>query len=79
MAEGATNASDLIDKTIRDLADWRGETLSKVRGIIMGAHPGIVEEWKWVKPSSPGTAVWSNGGGICTGETYAKVVKLTFF
>ena len=74
-----TNASKLIDKKIRELGDWRGKTLSKVRGIIKEADPDIVEEWKWVKPTNPGTPVWSHNGGICTGETYKNVVKLTFF
>jgi hypothetical protein len=79
MANNETNASKLIDKRIRDLGDWRGKTLSKVRGIIKEADPLIVEEWKWVKPTSPGTPVWSHNGGICTGEAYKTVVKLTFF
>jgi hypothetical protein len=79
MANNKTNASQLIDKRIRELGDWRGKTLSKVRGIIKEADPDIVEEWKWVKPTNPGTPVWSNNGGICTGETYKNVVKLTFF
>jgi hypothetical protein len=79
MANNETNASKLIDKRIRELGDWRGKTLSKVRGIIKDADPDIVEEWKWVKPTNPGTPVWSNNGGICTGETYKNVVKLTFF
>ena len=79
MADNETNASELIDKRIRELGDWRGKTLSKVRGIIKDADPGIVEEWKWVKPTNPGTPVWSHNGGICTGESYEKVVKLTFF
>jgi len=74
-----TNASKLIDEKIRELGDWRGETLGKVRGIIKKADPDIVEEWKWVKPTNPGTPVWSHSGGICTGETYKNVVKLTFF
>ena len=73
------NASDLIDERIRELGDWRGETLGEVRRVIRGADPGIVEEWKWVKPTNPGTPVWSRDGGICTGETYKNVVKLTFF
>jgi hypothetical protein len=73
------NPSKQIDERIRELGDWRGETLSKVRGIICGADPDIVEEWKWVKPTNPGTPVWSRKGGICTGETYNNVVKLTFF
>ena len=79
MAKNETNASELIDKRIRELGDWRGKTLSKVRGIIKEADPDIVEEWKWVKPTNPGTPVWSHNGGICTGETYKNVVKLTFF
>ena len=79
MAENETNASELIDEKIRELGDWRGKTLSKMRGIIKEADPDIVEEWKWVKPTNPGTPVWSRGGGICTGETYKNVVKLTFF
>ncbi len=79
MANNETDASKLIDKKIRELGDWRGETLSKVRGIIKEADPDIVEEWKWVKPTNPGTPVWSHNGGICTGETYTNVVKLTFF
>ena len=79
MANDKANASKLLDKRIRELGDWRGKTLSKVRGIIKEADPDIVEEWKWVKPTNPGTPVWSNHGGICTGETYNSVVKLTFF
>ena len=79
MANNETNASKLIDKRIRELRDWRGKTLSKVRGIIKEADPDIVEEWKWVKPTNPGTPVWSHNGGICTGESYKNVVKLTFF
>jgi hypothetical protein len=79
MAKDKTDASKLIDKKIRELGDWRGKTLSKVRGIIKEADPEIVEEWKWVKATNPGTPVWSHNGGICTGETYKNVVKLTFF
>lgn len=79
MATNETDASTLIDDRIRELGDWRGETLSKVRGIIKAADPEIVEEWKWVKPTNPGTPVWSHNGVICTGESYKKVVKLTFF
>lgn len=73
------DASKQIDGRIRELADWRGETLGKVRGIIKAADPDIIEEWKWAKATSPGTPVWSHNGGICTGETYKSVVKLTFF
>src|ERR671935_1017917 len=79
MANNKTNASKLIDNRIRELGDWRGETLSRVRGLIKEADPDIVEEWKWVKPTNPGTPVWSRNGIICTGETYKNVVKLTFF
>jgi hypothetical protein len=79
MADAETNASKLIDERISELGDWRGKTLSRVRGIIKGADPDIVEEWKWAKATSPGTPVWSRNGGICTGETYKNVVKLTFF
>jgi hypothetical protein len=71
--------SRLIDARIKELDDWRGKTLSHVRALIKQADPEVVEEWKWRKPSSPGVAVWSHGGGICTGETYMSVVKLTFF
>jgi len=79
MANSETDASKLIDKRIRELGDWRGRTLSTVRGIIKDADPEIVEEWKWAKATSPGTPVWSHNGGICTGESYKHVVKLTFF
>lgn len=79
MANAETNASTLIDERIRELGDWRGETLGKVRGLVRDADPEVVEEWKWAKPTSPGTPVWSHDGGICTGETYRNVVKLTFF
>jgi len=72
-------ASELISKRVKELGDWRGKTLERVRMLIKEADPEIVEEWKWVKPTSPGTAVWSHSGGICTGETYKSVVKLTFF
>ena len=75
----AENASKLIDERIRELGDWRGKTLGKVRGIIKDADPDVVEEWKWAKATSPGTPVWSHEGGICTGEAYKNVVKLTFF
>jgi hypothetical protein len=79
MANGKQDASKLIDERIRELGDWRGKTLSKVRGIIKDADPDVVEEWKWAKATSPGTPVWSHSGDICTGETYKSVVKLTFF
>jgi hypothetical protein len=71
-------ASASIDAKINGLGDWRAETLAKVRAIIHEADPEIVEEWKWVKPSSPGTPVWSHAGIVCTGETYKKAVKMTF-
>jgi hypothetical protein len=74
-----TSASKQIDERIQELGDWRGETLGKVRSIIKQADPEIVEEWKWAKATSPGTPVWSHDGGVCTGETYKSVVKLTFF
>jgi hypothetical protein len=79
MGNSETNASTLIDEKIRELGDWRGKTLSKVRGIIKQADPDVVEEWKWVKATNPGTPVWSHNGDICTGESYKNVVKLTFF
>jgi hypothetical protein len=79
MADDTTNASEMIDERIRELGDWRGETLGKMRRIITDADPDIVEEWKWRKATSPGTPVWSHNGGVCTGETYKNVVKLTFF
>jgi len=72
------SASAIIDARIRELGDWRSQTLAKVREIIHDADPDIVEEWKWVKESSPGTPVWSHGGIVCTGESYKKVVKMTF-
>ncbi len=65
--------SDLIDARIKELGDWRGETLGRVRTLIKEADPEVVEEWKW-----RGVPVWAHGGLICTGETYKKVVKLTF-
>src|SRR5213080_4818471 len=73
------SASEQIDKRISELGDWRGETLSRMRKLIKEADPEVVEEWKWKKPTSPGTPVWSHNGGICTGETYKSAVKLTFF
>ena len=72
------SASARIDEKIMELGDWRGKTLAKVREIIHQADPEIVEEWKWVKPTSPGTPVFSHGGIVCTGETYKNVVKMTF-
>lgn len=67
------SASALIDNRIRELADWRGKTLARVRALIHKADPEIVEEWKWM-----GTPVFSHAGIVCTGETYKTVVKLTF-
>ena len=72
------SASALIDKKIKELGDWRGKTLQKVREIIHQADPEIVEEVKWVKQGSSGTPVFSHGGIVCTGETYKSVVKMTF-
>jgi hypothetical protein len=72
------SASALIDAKIKELGDWRGKTLAKVREIVHEADPEIVEERKWAKPTSPGTPVWSHGGIVCTGETYKSVVKMTF-
>lgn len=66
-------ASDLIDARIKELGDWRGATLARVRSLIKQADPDVVEEWKW-----RGVPVWSHGGIICTGESYKAVVKLTF-
>ena len=72
------SASALIDNKIKELGDWRGKTLAKVREIIHAADSEIVEEWKWVKPTNPGTPVFSHGGIVCTGETHKNVVKMTF-
>jgi hypothetical protein len=71
-ADQGESASELISKRIAELADWRGETLGRMRKLIREADPDVVEEWKW------GIPVWSHDGIICTGETYKKVVKLTF-
>jgi hypothetical protein len=72
------SASALIDRKIKELGDWRGQALARVRRIIHEADPHILEEWKWVKPANPGTPVWSHGGIVCTGETYKNVLKMTF-
>src|SRR5580704_1425077 len=77
-ASAFISASASIDEKIKELADWRGKTLAKVRGIVHAADPEIVEEWKWAKATSPGTPVFSHGGIVCTGETYKNVVKMTF-
>src|SRR3954452_16883964 len=72
-------ASAKIDERLHELGDWRGETLAQIRRLIHAADPEIREEWKWEKPKSGGTPVWSHDGGVCTGESYKQVVKLTFF
>ena len=72
-ASQGQSASDLISERIAELGDWRGKTLSRMRKLIKEADPDVVEEWKWM-----GTPIWSHGGIICTGESYQKVVKLTF-
>ncbi|WP_460164053.1 DUF1801 domain-containing protein [Pseudomonas sp. S2_F03] len=73
MAKGKVAASELIDARIKELNDWRGETLARIRALIRQADPEVVEEWKW-----RGVPVWSHAGIICTGETYKSVVKMTF-
>src|SRR6187431_2200615 len=77
-ASQAQPASELISNRIAELGDWRGKTLSRMRTLIKKADPDVVEEWKWVKATKPGTPVWSHDGIICTGESYKSVVKLTF-
>ena len=72
------SASASIDQKIKQLGDWRGTTLAKLRELIHQADPEVVEEWKWAKATSPGTPVFSHSGIICTGETYKAAVKLTF-
>jgi hypothetical protein len=72
-ATKASSPSQLIDARIKDLGDWRGETLARIRTLIKQADPEVVEEWKW-----RGVPVWSHAGIICTGETYKSVVKMTF-
>jgi hypothetical protein len=72
------SASELISRRIEELGGWRGKTLSRMRKLIQQADPDVVEEWKWVKATNPGTPVWSHDGIICTGESYKEVVKLTF-
>ena len=78
-SQTSRSASRMIDQRIRELGDWRGTVLKRMRKLIHEADPEIVEEWKWQKASSPGTPVWSHSGGICTGESYKEAVKLTFF
>ena len=77
-ASQGKSTSEQISKSFAELGDWRGETLGRMRTLIREADPDVVEEWKWVKPASPGTPVWSHDGLICTGESYKSVVKLTF-
>src|SRR5438034_4342860 len=77
-ASQSQSASEPISKRIAELGDWRGETLSRMRKLMKEADPDVVEEWKWVKATSPGTPVWSHDGIICTGESYKSTVKLTF-
>jgi hypothetical protein len=76
--DGSESASAAIDANINSLGDWRGKALAKVRKIILETDPEIIEEWKWAKPTNPGTPVWSHGGIVCTGETYKDHVKMTF-
>jgi len=78
-SQRSRSPSQLIDARIKELGDWRAKTLQEVRRLIKEANSEIVEEWKWKKATNPGTPVWSHSGGICTGETYKNVVKLTFF
>ena len=77
-ASQGQSAPELISERIAELEDWRGETLNRMRTLIKQADPNVVEEWKWVKQTKPGTPVWSHDGMICTGESYKSVVKLTF-
>ena len=73
-----TAASKITERT-QEFGDWRGVTLARLRQLILDADPDMEEEWKWVKPTNPGVPVWSHDGGVCTGEVYKAVVKLTFF
>jgi len=78
-AGAAGDASRLIDRKIASLGDWRGDTLARMRALILAADPEMIEEVKWVKPTNPaGVPVWSHGGIVCTGEVYTSYVKLTF-
>ena len=83
MAKGSAKEtetpSQLIDAKIKELGDWRGKTLARVRALIKQAEPEVTEEWKWRKPTNPGVPVWYHEGPICTGETYKSAVKFTFF
>src|SRR6266480_5601193 len=78
--QGGDSPSQLIDARIKELSDWRGDTLARVRMLIKQADPEVVEEWKWRKPSNAmlGVPVWEHDGIICTGETYKNAVKMTF-
>ncbi len=71
-------ASSRITQRIKELGDWRGKALARMRKLILEADPQVIEEWKWVKPTHPGTPVWSHDGIVCTGEAYKDKVKLTF-
>src|SRR5487761_267669 len=71
--------SEKITMRTEEFGDWRGEMRARLRQLILDADSGMQEEWKWVKPSNPGVPVWSHDGGVCTGEVYKEVVKLTFF
>src|SRR5881396_955104 len=77
-ASQGQSAAELISKRIAELGAWRGKTLARMRQLIKQADPDVVEEWKWVKATNPGTPVWSHDGMICTGESYKNAVKLTF-
>src|SRR4029079_6819711 len=72
------SASAVIDARLKELGDWRGSMLSRLRALIRQADPDVIEEWKWVKATSPGVPVWSHDGMICTGEVYKDKVKMTF-
>ncbi|HTV15759.1 MAG TPA: DUF1801 domain-containing protein [Acidobacteriaceae bacterium] len=72
------SASTMIDEKVKQLGDWRGKTLARMRELIHEADPEIIEEWKWAKATNPGTPVFSHDGIVCTGETYKDAVKLTF-
>ena len=77
-ASHSQSASTLISERIAELGDWRGKALARMRKLVTDADPEVVEEWKWVKATRPGTPIWSHDGIICTGESYKAVVKLTF-
>jgi hypothetical protein len=78
MAQESESPDQLIEAKIKELGDWRGDVLGRVRALVKEADPDVVEEWKWRKPTNPGVPVWSHDGMICTGETYKSVVKMTF-